>query len=134
MECNYFKKKIYFSFIFTFMPLDLLSIYLNDIITFLLLAWLVSGRSLLEGFSLTRVPMMIMSEVFWQNWSNNVVDSLPQRWKEWSAISNLRKQKLICYNQLFWWVDKRKFKCFCFATRLQIWHWQRRIKLALRSI
>ena len=41
-----------------------------------------------------------------------MVDSLPQRWKEWSAISNLRKQKLICYNERFGELIKENLNAF----------------------
>jgi len=50
-----------------------------------------------------------------------VVDSLPQRWKEWSAISNLRKQKLICYNERFGELIKENLNAFALLSGYRIY-------------
>lgn len=99
----------------------------------------MAGKSLLDVFCLTRVLMMTMRDVSWQNWSNNVAVNLPQRWRGWSvAFANPSRNVVLNVLFMYFWVATgdltKERKIGCFVCRLQIWHWLRKIKPALRII
>lgn len=70
------------------MSFDCCVLVLFKIALYHILFDVLTGKSLHDACCLIKVQMMSMREVFWQNWSSNVVANLPQKWRAW-LVNNI---------------------------------------------